>query len=356
MKLYFLTVGRACLRLLKPPRSLHFTRLGASVVLLTIGVGLAAMNTGNNLVYMVFGMMLGMITASGVLSEISLRNLEADWIFSSNCHAQKPMTFRVVLGNKKFRLPSFGLSVQIRVLTPSKERRELLCGFTFIPARSKSFQDIVFTPTIRGEHKLEEIKIETQFPFGFFRKSWKEPLHENVIIFPKIRDIRAEEDKQNQRQRQSQTVHSPRGFGDTFWGMREFFYGDNPRRISWKSSAKQSKLMVRETERETEKRFWGSMEPLSDWQNLNPPELEEAISWTASLFHKKFQEGFAIGLTAPDFEQPVSLQPPVLENIFRFLALFNPSRSVSPKTPGSAYSEKPLSLIQLWKRGQQDGS
>ena len=57
---------RALLRYLKPPRFLIFTRFGTTVVLLTIGVGLGAMNTGNNLVYMIFGMMLGFITASGV--------------------------------------------------------------------------------------------------------------------------------------------------------------------------------------------------------------------------------------------------------------------------------------------------
>ena len=61
------------------------------MVLITLGIGLGAMNTGNNLVYLVFGMMLGFITASGVISETSLRGIEADWIFPQELFAQTPL-------------------------------------------------------------------------------------------------------------------------------------------------------------------------------------------------------------------------------------------------------------------------
>src|SRR3989338_5242040 len=74
-------------RWLKPPRRLRFTRFGTYVVLITLGIGLGAMNTGNNLIYLVFGMMLGFITASGVISEMSLRGLQVDWIIPTELFA-----------------------------------------------------------------------------------------------------------------------------------------------------------------------------------------------------------------------------------------------------------------------------
>ena len=57
------------------PRGLTFTRDGKVFVLISLGVGFAAVNTGNNLLFLVLGMMLGMIIVSGILSEITLRNV-----------------------------------------------------------------------------------------------------------------------------------------------------------------------------------------------------------------------------------------------------------------------------------------
>lgn len=60
----------------KPPRRrrqiagrhLRFTREGKYFVALTFGIGFAAINTGNNLLYLVLGMLLALIVGSGVLS------------------------------------------------------------------------------------------------------------------------------------------------------------------------------------------------------------------------------------------------------------------------------------------------
>ncbi len=45
----------------RPPRRLQFTREGKYFVGITIGVGFAAINTGNNLLYLLLGMMLSLI-------------------------------------------------------------------------------------------------------------------------------------------------------------------------------------------------------------------------------------------------------------------------------------------------------
>jgi len=48
---------------LDPPRRLSFTRTGGYFVLVTLGVGVAAINTGNNLLFLLLGMMLSVIVA-----------------------------------------------------------------------------------------------------------------------------------------------------------------------------------------------------------------------------------------------------------------------------------------------------
>ena len=58
---------------LRPPRTLKVTRMGRTYLVVTFGVGLGALNTGNNLLYLVLGLLLSVIILSGVLSERCLR-------------------------------------------------------------------------------------------------------------------------------------------------------------------------------------------------------------------------------------------------------------------------------------------
>src|SRR3954451_22169961 len=62
-------------RRLRPPRRLSFTREGRIIVILSVGVGFAAINTGNNLLYLLLGWLLSFIIASGILSELTLQRL-----------------------------------------------------------------------------------------------------------------------------------------------------------------------------------------------------------------------------------------------------------------------------------------
>ena len=58
---------------MSPPRKLKFTREGKYYLGITLGVGFAAINTGNNLLYLLLGMLLSLIVVSGVMSDLSLR-------------------------------------------------------------------------------------------------------------------------------------------------------------------------------------------------------------------------------------------------------------------------------------------
>jgi len=59
-------------------RRLSFTPLGRWYVALTIAIGLAAINTGNNLLFLVLGLLLSSIVVSGLLSETSLRAVRVE--------------------------------------------------------------------------------------------------------------------------------------------------------------------------------------------------------------------------------------------------------------------------------------
>src|SRR4051812_50090552 len=60
-------------------RPIRFTRFGTFYVLFSIGVGAAAINTGNNLLYLILGILLGFIIISGFLSDSGLWGIQTEW-------------------------------------------------------------------------------------------------------------------------------------------------------------------------------------------------------------------------------------------------------------------------------------
>ena len=78
----------------------------------TLGVGFAAVNTGNNLLFLVLGMMLGMIIVSGILSEITLRGVTVERTVPDRCTAGVVFPVELALRNRKEYAASF--SVELR--------------------------------------------------------------------------------------------------------------------------------------------------------------------------------------------------------------------------------------------------
>jgi hypothetical protein len=71
------------------------TRAGISYALITLVIGIAALNTGNNLLYIVVAAMLAAILVSGYVSAWVLRYLELDVRLPEHVFAARP-----VLGQK----------------------------------------------------------------------------------------------------------------------------------------------------------------------------------------------------------------------------------------------------------------
>src|SRR3954447_10261009 len=99
-------------RWMRPPRSLKTTREGKYFIGITIGVGFAAINTGNNLLYLLLGMMLSLIVASGILSEMSLRAIDVTRQPPQRIYARTPFLMGIGLANQKRRFPSFSIEVE----------------------------------------------------------------------------------------------------------------------------------------------------------------------------------------------------------------------------------------------------
>src|SRR2546426_11201004 len=87
------------------------TRVGIIYVATVLLIGIAALNTGNNLLYIVVAAMLGAILVSGFASAMVLRDLELDVRLPEHVFAGRAMLGSIVLRNRRRWLPSFSGNV-----------------------------------------------------------------------------------------------------------------------------------------------------------------------------------------------------------------------------------------------------
>ena len=82
-------------------RKFRLTREGRAFLFVTVGVGLAAVNTANNLLYLVLGLLLSLLLVSGVLSDLALWKLEISRSVPTRLFAGRRSYMDVALLNAK---------------------------------------------------------------------------------------------------------------------------------------------------------------------------------------------------------------------------------------------------------------
>src|SRR5271167_776903 len=87
------------------------TRVGIVYVAIVLVIGVAALNTGNNLLYIIVAAMLAAILVSGFASALVLRDLELDVRLPEHVFAGRATLGRIALRNPRRWLPSFSVNV-----------------------------------------------------------------------------------------------------------------------------------------------------------------------------------------------------------------------------------------------------
>lgn len=270
----------------RAPRTLKVTRSGRTFLVVTIGVGLGALNTGNNLLYLILGLLLSLIVVSGVLSEWCLRDLKVRRILPDAAHAGEPFALRYEVSRKKGH--AFALTL--------RELDAGLSGTAFIPLVGAGEPVTVraqVTAERRGPLALAEVEVSTLFPFGLFSKTRRVDAEDVLLVFPRrgFACIEPPEaagapagDGGNPRRRD--------GAGDLL-GLRELSDGEDARRVHWLKSASAGKLLKVEREREERRQFVLSVE-----KRLDGEALDLRCEEVAALTRRLISRGHEVGLEA----------------------------------------------------------
>src|ERR1041384_1031108 len=93
---------------------IEVTTGGAIFILILVIVALAAWNTANNLLFMIFSILVSTLFVSWAAARVSLRDLNVTARFPDHIFAGEPAEVIVTLRNSKRVLPSFSILVEMR--------------------------------------------------------------------------------------------------------------------------------------------------------------------------------------------------------------------------------------------------
>ena len=309
-------------RKLRRNRYFRFRTSGLVFVSAGLFVLVAAWNTGNSLLYLVCGMMLSLMLVSVLLARITLVRLSVERSFPRIVHAGQSAELVIRVRNDKRVFHSFSLDVEAGQSDggPAGYILKVSPGEVATLAVPRTFNR-------RGIHHLGPTRLSTGYPFGLFEHGLLRDGSHEVLVYPELKDL-----KESLVERVlvpgEMVSRGGRGLGSEYHGLREYSHGDDARLISWKVSAKQGKLMLREFERPEHKGLVLVLDTdLEGCDALDAEEaLENAVTFCASLAYRCIRDGYDVDLMVPGESVGFGSMARHLHRVLRCLALVEQSR------------------------------
>ncbi len=321
-------------RCLRPARRLKATREGRYLIAITFAVGVLAINTANNLLYLVLGLLLSLIIVSGILSEISLSSLTVARRLPPRAQVGRPHLVEIEVYNHKRRLPSYAIEIEdLRDGQPADKR----CFFLKISPRSAQIAAYRRTPARRGRDRHVGFRVATRFPFGLFEKSRELAAEGELIIYPAVDPVRLPPHPPGGIA--GTHVTPTRGNGDEIVALRPLRESDDPRDIYWRKSTLAGHLVVRERPRDTRRDAELRLDdvrpdatPTADFHR----RFELAIRDTASHAVAHLKRGDPVRLLLSSGTRLRTDPSSGADPLLRFLALLEPSAPEPRPAPNPA--------------------
>lgn len=330
------------------PMSFSVTREGGLYILVIFLLSLAAINTGNNLLFLILATLLAAIVTSGSFARASLKSLSVAVDVPENVFVGEHVSIKVSLRNSKRIFPSFSVSVEDTGgrLPPGKPGGLKLLAFrrshrqqpghhpdksilrhaayfpVLLPGEKRSVLVNQSFPS-RGRYALEGFRLSTRFPFGFFQRGERVRATGDVLVYPRIQEVSSYFHLLPFLPGHLEGRHV--GLGESLYALRKYRDGESARRVDWKATAKTGELMAREYAREEESRLCLILDnwirrPAGDDCAL---QFEKAVSLAASLAAHFTEEGAELEYLTPEEYVARGIGREHLYRILRSLAVID---------------------------------
>jgi len=270
-------------------------------------LGFAAINTANNLIYLIVSALLSFMGLSGFLGRRNIQDLEVILETPEESYDSIPFVSVVRLINKKRFMPSFLI------------RCNILNYKVFFPFIDNNTSTVAYTEMRfkgRGKHKIDRIYVCSVFPFNFFVrcKSLSQPLEVLIFPAPLVCDS-GYFDISEEKQHRGEVNSDKPGFDSDMISIRNYIPGDPFKLINWKATAKTGNLKTKEL---------SSLlyEPvIIDLKDI-PFDLEKKLSCAVFMINSLYKQGIPFGLRIDDKLFPPECSQSHKIRLLRELALY----------------------------------
>jgi len=292
------------------PFFLHYqvTREGWMYFVAVIVVVFAAVNTANNLLYMVLSALLAVLVLAGILSALNFRCVGTTVRIPSRCYAGEPFPIMFEIENEKRLFPSFSIFFEP---APDSPFRFSTFYVPVVRGRQKLNHAGQAMLPRRGRYSLRMVKGSSRYPFGFLQKYRNYRAEAECICYPEIlpqeRVNLGSADLLGSKQR------FERGRGHDLYTIRDYIPSDSARHVHWKASAKTSTLKTREYAAEESRRIILGLDRFGTPDK--DEQFEALVSQAASMAYHLIKDGAEVMLATDEFEGNA------IESILEYLAL-----------------------------------
>lgn len=292
----------------------RFTGIGAGHLILTLVLGFAAINTGNNSLYLALSFLLGSLILSGLSSQGALRKISVELIYLEEPWAGRPaggllrVTNRSRLWNMRdlvLVMPELDAPILVEDL-PRRSSREVAARFLF---------------ERRGRVSLQSMDCYTRYPFGLFLKKIQRRLSGEAIVFPRI--LGASEKREGFVPQAGPSRGTNRtGSGTDIYAFREYVRGDSLRHVHWRKSASLGRWIMKQPELEWVPSVVVIFDPVKP-AGVSDEQFELLVSEATTFLRDALEEGRGVTLQLP--QRLITGEGPIgRRGLFEALALVQP--------------------------------
>ncbi len=266
----------------------------------------------------IFG--LGLILSVALLTSWAwarwcLANLSVERYFSQTraFWGKSVAMSHVIINNKPLPLPWIAVEdqypVALKMISQAHPYAARLRMMGFSAAFSLAWYERVtrhytFLCTARGEYEFGPLEIKSGDIFGLFRRTATVELPGTLLVYPRYVPV------------EQLGIPARQPFGDhkstqmivtdplRLRAVREYAYGDNPRHIHWKATARRGALQTRLFEPSATPQLYVFLNQdtfVHMFEGLDAQTLELTISVAASVANYALEEGWMVGMQINTF-------------------------------------------------------
>jgi uncharacterized protein (DUF58 family) len=268
----------------------RLTKVGTTYILGTVVLAIAAINTGNNAIYIAVTLMLGCLLLSGMASKGGLKHLSVEIHGLDDVWAGRPAD-----GSLRIRNDSRIWNVRDVVLVSEAFAAAALVPI--VPRRSEVTTTASFVFPRRGLAHVSAIDSYTRYPFGFVLKKRRLRVSSEVVVYPRILAADTLQDR-FRAIAGDDTPAGRAGIGSDIHSFRDFVRGDSLRQVHWKKSASLGRWIIKQQEADAARSLHIVVDPYKP-RRVSDDAFEEMISEAATLVHEAARRGLDVTLSLP---------------------------------------------------------